>query len=133
MLPVATLTLYPLAFLVRLTRAAVLDVINQPFIRTARAKGVSPRTVVMKHALRNALIPVVTVVGLQLASIISGSAIVETVFAWPGIGWLAVQSIRTRDYPVIQGVVLLSSLAFSLITLVVDVLYTFIDPRIQYS
>lgn len=132
-LPVATLTLYPLAFLVRLTRAAVLDVINQPFIRTARAKGVSPRTLVMKHALRNALIPVVTVVGLQLASIISGSAIVETVFAWPGIGWLAVQSIRTRDYPVIQGVVLLSSLAFSLITLVVDVLYTFIDPRIQYS
>lgn len=132
-LPVATLTLYPLAFLIRLTRASVLDVINQQFIRTARAKGVSPSKVVIKHALRNALIPVVTVAGLQLAGIISGSAIVETVFAWPGIGWLAVQSIKTRDYPIIQGVVLISAFAFSLITLLVDILYTFIDPRIQYS
>lgn len=132
-LPVVTLTLYPLAFLIRLTRASVLDVINQQFIRTAQAKGVSPRTVVMKHALRNALIPVVTVAGMQLAGIISGSAIVETVFAWPGIGWLAVQSIRSRDYAVIQGVVLISAFAFSLITLLVDMLYTFIDPRISYT
>lgn len=132
-LPVATLTLYPLAFLIRLTRASVLDVINQQYIRTAEAKGTSPRNVVMKHALRNALIPVITVAGMQLAGIISGSAIVETVFAWPGIGWLAVQSIRSRDYPVIQGVVLISSLAFSLVTLLVDITYTFIDPRIRYS
>lgn len=132
-LPVATMTLYPLAFLIRLTRASVLDVINQQYIRTAQAKGASPRNVVMKHALRNALIPVITVAGMQLAGIISGSAIVETVFAWPGIGWLAVQSIRSRDYPVIQGVVLVSSLAFSLVTLFVDVAYTFIDPRIRYT
>ena len=132
-LPVATLTLYPLAFLIRLTRASVLDVINQQYIRTAEAKGLLNRTVVLKHALRNALIPVITVAGMQLAGIVSGSAIVETVFAWPGIGWLAVQSIRARDYPVIQGVVLISSLAFSLVTLFVDIAYTFVDPRIRYS
>lgn len=132
-LPAITLTLYPLAFLIRLTRASVLDVINQQFIRTAQAKGLPTRSVIVKHALKPALIPVVTVAGMQLAGIISGSAIVETVFAWPGIGWLAVQSIKSRDYAVIQGVVLISAFAFSLITLIVDALYTVIDPRISYS
>ena len=132
-LPVATLTLYPLAFLIRLTRASVLDVLGQPFIRTGRAKGLRERTVIARHALRNALIPVVTIAGIQLAGIISGSAIIETVFAWPGIGWLAVQSINARDYPIIQGVVLLSAFAFSFVTLAVDLLYSVIDPRIRYS
>lgn len=132
-LPVATMTLYPLAFIIRLTRASLLDVVNQQYIRTAQAKGLSSLTVIFKHALKNALIPVVTVAGLQLAGIISGSAIVETVFAWPGIGWLAVQSIKARDYPIIQGVVLVSAFAFSFVTLAVDMLYTVIDPRIRYS
>lgn len=132
-LPVFTLTLYPLAFLIRLTRASLLDVLGQPFIRTGRAKGLKERTVIARHALRNALIPIVTIAGIQLAGIISGSAIIETVFAWPGIGWLAVQSINARDYPIIQGVVLISAFAFSFVTLTVDLLYSVIDPRIRYS
>ena len=130
-LPTIALTVYPLTILVRLTRASMLEVLNETYIQTARAKGLSPRRVIAVHALRNALIPVVTIVGLQIAGIISGSAIVETVFSWPGIGWLAVQSIGSRDYPIIQGVVLLSAFAFSAINMAVDALYVVLDPRIR--
>ena len=130
-LPTITLTVYPLTILVRLTRSSMLEVLGETYIQTARAKGLSPGRVVAVHALRNALIPVVTIVGLQIAGIISGSAIVETVFSWPGIGWLAVQSIGSRDYPIIQGIVLLSAFAFSTINLAVDALYVVLDPRIR--
>ncbi len=130
-LPTIALTVYPLTILVRLTRSSMLEVLNETYIQTARAKGLSPSRVVVVHALRNALIPIVTVVGLQIAGIISGSAIVETVFSWPGIGWLAVQSIGSRDYPIVQGIVLLSAFAFSTINLAVDALYVVLDPRIR--
>lgn len=131
LLPTIALTVYPLTILVRLTRSSMLEVLNETYIQTAKAKGLSQERVIAVHALRNALIPVVTIVGLQIAGIISGSAIVETVFSWPGIGWLAVQSIGSRDYPIIQGIVLLSAFAFSTINLAVDALYVVLDPRIQ--
>lgn len=130
-LPTIALTVYPLSLLVRLTRSSMLEVLNETYIRTAYAKGLSDSRVILIHVLRNAIIPVITVVGLQIAGIISGSAIIETVFSWPGIGWLAVQSIGNRDYPVIQGIVLLSAFAFSFTNLVVDGLYVLIDPRIH--
>lgn len=130
-LPTITLAVYPLAFLIRLTRSSMLEVLHETYISTARAKGLRARQIIFVHALRNALIPVVTIIGLQIAGIISGSAIVETVFAWPGIGLLAVQSIGARDYPVIQTIVLLSAIAFSITNLVVDSVYILIDPRIR--
>ena len=130
-LPTIALTVYPLTILVRLTRSSMLEVLNETYIQTAKAKGLSPSRVIAVHALRNALIPVVTIVGLQIAGIISGSAIVETVFSWPGIGWLAVQSIGSRDYPIIQAIVLLSAFSFSTVNLAVDALYVLLDPRIR--
>jgi ABC-type dipeptide/oligopeptide/nickel transport system permease component len=130
-LPILTLTIYPLAFLVRLTRSSMLDVLHQTYISTAYAKGLKDRQVVFVHALKNALIPVITIIGIQVAGIIAGSAIVETVFSWPGMGWLAVKSIGSRDYPVIQGIVLMSAFAFSLTNLAVDLVYVMIDPRIR--
>lgn len=129
-LPTITLLLYPLAIVIRLTRSSILEILSQTYMRTANAKGLKPLYITSVHALRNALIPVVTVVGLQVAAIISGSAIVETVFAWPGIGSLAVQSIGGRDYPVIQTIVLLSAAAFGLTNMAIDLLYYVIDPRI---
>ncbi len=131
LLPTLTLTIYPLAIVIRLTRSSILEVLNDDYIRTARAKGLPESRVRYIHTLRNALIPVVTVIGLQVAALLSGAAIVETVFAWPGIGRLAVDAIGGRDYPVIQTIVLLSAVAFGLINLLVDALYLLIDPRIQ--
>jgi peptide/nickel transport system permease protein len=130
-LPTLTLMIYPMAFIIRLTRSSVLEVQSEMYIRTAQAKGLLPRRVISVHLLRNALIPVVTIVGLQVAAIISGSAIVETVFAWPGIGLLAVDSIGSRDFPVIQTIVLLSAAAFGIVNMLVDVCYLFLDPRIR--
>ncbi len=130
-LPTITLTIYPLAFLIRLTRSSMLEVLQETYINTARAKGLRPSRIIFVHALRNALIPVVTIIGLQIAGLISGSAIVETVFAWPGIGLLAVYSIGARDYPVIQTIVLISAMAFSITSLAVDSVYILIDPRIR--
>jgi peptide/nickel transport system permease protein len=130
-LPIITLTIYPLAFLIRLTRSSMLEVLHETYISTARAKGLREHQVIFVHALRNALIPVITIIGIQVASIIAGSAIVETVFSWPGMGWLAVKSIGSRDYPVIQGIVLVSALAFSLTNLAVDLVYVLVDPRIR--
>jgi peptide/nickel transport system permease protein len=130
-LPAITLGLFTTARIARLTRSGMLDVLNQDYIRTARAKGVSGRPVVWKHALKNAAIPIVTIVGIELGTLLGGSVITETIFAWPGVGRLSVQAIYNRDYPVVQAAVFLLASTFVLVNLAVDVLYTFLDPRIR--
>lgn len=132
-LPAITLGSVSAAIVARLTRAAMLEVIRQDYILTARAKGLSDRIVIYKHALRNALLPVVTVLGLQVGYLLGGAVITETVFAWPGVGLQMYRAILSRDLPLIQGGVLLIATTFVLINLVVDVLYAFLDPRIRYS
>ncbi|WP_165459844.1 glutathione ABC transporter permease GsiC [Atlantibacter sp.] len=132
-LPSITLGAAVSAVMARFTRASFADVLGEDYIRTARAKGVSERWVVMKHALRNAMIPVVTMMGLQFGFLLGGSIVVEKVFNWPGLGRLLVDSVEMRDYPVIQAEVLLFSLEFILINLVVDVLYAAINPAIRYK
>jgi len=132
-LPSITLGAAVAAVMARFTRASFVEVIQEDFVRTARAKGLSERVVVAKHALRNALIPVVTMMGLQFGFLLGGSIVVETVFSWPGLGRLLVDAVTQRDYPVIQGLVLLFSLEFILINLIVDVLYGVINPSIRYK
>jgi ABC-type dipeptide/oligopeptide/nickel transport system permease component len=111
----------------------MLDVLAQDYIRTARAKGLRQQAVIVGHALKNALIPVVTLVGLQIGAVVEGALITETIFFWPGVGRLAVDSIGGRDYPVVQAIVLVSALSFMLTTLLVDILYGWLDPRISYG
>jgi glutathione transport system permease protein len=132
-LPSITLGAAVAAVMARFTRASFVEVIQEDFVRTARAKGVAEKWVVLKHCLRNALIPVVTMMGLQFGFLLGGSIVVEAVFNWPGLGRLLVDSVDMRDYPVIQTLVLLFSLEFILINLVVDVLYGFINPTIRYK
>jgi peptide/nickel transport system permease protein len=132
-LPALTLAGWSMASVARLVRSAMLDVLHQDYIRTARAKGLSELVVLSRHAFRNASIPVVTMIGLQLGTLLSGSIITETVFAWPGIGRLAIQSIYWRDYPVVQAIVFLVAVTFVLLNLVVDLLYAWLDPRIRYE
>ena len=132
-LPSITLGAAVAAVMARFTRAAFIDVLREDYIRTARAKGVEERRVIIKHGLRNALIPVVTMMGLQFGFLLGGSIVVEKVFNWPGIGRLLVDAVEMRDYPVIQGLVLLFSLEFILINLVVDMLYAAINPAIRYK
>ncbi len=132
-LPSMTLGAAVAAVMARFTRASFVDVLNEDYMRTARAKGVSERWVVLKHGLRNALIPVITMMGLQFGFLLGGSIVVEKVFNWPGLGRLLVDSVEMRDYPVIQAEVLLFSLEFILINLVVDVLYAAINPAIRYK
>jgi ABC-type dipeptide/oligopeptide/nickel transport system permease component len=132
-LPAATLATASLAVNLRQVRSSLLDVFGQEYVRTARAKGLRERTIIVRHALKNALIPVVTLVGIQIGAIIEGAVITETIFSWPGVGRLVVQAIPSNDYPVVQGVVLVSALSFMLSTLLVDVLYAWIDPRISYD
>jgi glutathione transport system permease protein len=132
-LPSITLGAAVAAVMARFTRASFVEVIQEDFVRTARAKGLAESVVVAKHALRNALIPVVTMMGLQFGFLLGGSIVVETVFSWPGLGALLVDAVTQRDYPVIQGLVLLFSLEFILINLVVDVLYGVINPSIRYK
>jgi ABC-type dipeptide/oligopeptide/nickel transport system permease component len=132
-LPALTLATASVAIISRLTRSGMLDVLGREFITTARAKGVSPVGVVGKHALKNALIPVVTVVGLQYGFLLGGAVVTETIFAWPGVGRLAMTSILQRDYPVVQGCVLLVAVLFVLINLAVDLLYSWLDPRIRFE
>jgi peptide/nickel transport system permease protein len=132
-LPALTLGVGLMGLVTRLTRSSMLEVLGQDYMRTAHAKGLSGTIVLLRHGLRNALIPVVTVLGLQFASLLGGAVIIETVFAWPGIGRLAVNAIWRRDYPVIMGTVLMFSLIFVITNLIVDVIYTIIDPRIRYS
>ena len=121
------------AITMRMTRSSLLEVLRREYITTARAKGLSNQNVVMRHAVRNALIPVVTVVGIQIGRLLGGAIIIEQLFNLPGIGRLAIDAIAQRDYPMIQGVVLMTTTAFVLVNLLVDVLYSFIDPRIRYS
>jgi peptide/nickel transport system permease protein len=132
-LPAVTLASASLAVNLRQVRSSLLDVFGQEYVRTARAKGLRERTVILRHALKNALIPVVTLVGIQIGAIIEGAVITETIFSWPGVGRLVVQAIPSNDYPVVQGVVLVSAVSFMLSTLLVDVLYAWIDPRISYD
>jgi peptide/nickel transport system permease protein len=117
----------------RFTRSSMIEVLNQDYIRTARAKGADWLRVVNRHALKNALIPVVTIVGLQVGAILEGALVTETVFSWPGVGKLAVDSIFTKDFPVVQGIVLLSALSYMFANLAVDLVYAWLDPRISYS
>ncbi|MBT9166636.1 MAG: Glutathione transport system permease protein GsiC [Chloroflexi bacterium] len=133
LLPSITLATASTAIIARMTRSSMLEVLHQDFITTARAKGLREQIVVYKHALKNALIPVVTIIGLQFGLLLSGAVITETVFAWPGVGRLMVGSIMARDFPVVQGTVLLIALTFVFINLFVDILYSFLDPRIRYE
>jgi peptide/nickel transport system permease protein len=132
-LPSVALGLYSMAIIARMTRSSMLDTLNQDYIRTARAKGIVEGRVMVKHALRNALIPVVTVIGLQLGSLLGGAVLTETVFSWPGIGAYTVACILKSDFPVVQGVVMLVAITFVLINLIVDIIYGFLDPRIKYT
>ena len=130
-LPALTLGTSLAAVLARRVRSSLLEVLGEDFVRTARAKGVSEGVVVWRHALRNALLPVVTLTGLQHGALLGGAVITETVFAWPGIGALLMEAIQSRDYPVVQGCVLVISLAYVMVNLATDLLYVLIDPRVQ--
>jgi ABC-type dipeptide/oligopeptide/nickel transport system permease component len=132
-LPALTLAAFVMASVARLTRASMLDVLRLDYINTARAKGLSTSRVVWKHALKNAAIPVVTIMGLQFGALLGGAVVTETVFSWPGIGRLAIQAIYNRDYPVVQATVCIAAAFFVVINLVVDLLYTLLDPRIRYD
>lgn len=131
-LPSLTLGANSMAIIARMTRSSMLEVIRLDYIRTARAKGLAEKVVITRHALKNALIPVVTVIGLQTGTLLGGAVLTEIVFAWPGIGRLLVEAILSRDYPVVQGVVLLVATTFILINLIVDIIYSYLDPRIRY-
>jgi len=132
-LPVITLSAATLAINMRQIRSSLLDVFGQDYIRTARSKGLSEDSVIIRHALKNGLIPVVTLIGLQIGALIEGAVITEQIFSWPGVGRLVVDSINGRDYPVVQAIVLISALSFMFSTLMVDILYAFLDPRISFG
>jgi ABC-type dipeptide/oligopeptide/nickel transport system permease component len=132
-LPAVTLAAVPLAQNVRLIRAGMLEVLTQDYVRTARAKGVAERLVIYRHALRNAALPFITVSGLSLGFMLSGTIIIETVFSWPGMGRLIVQAVPGRDFPVIQAGVFIFAVLFVLINVLVDVLYSVVDPRVRLS
>jgi peptide/nickel transport system permease protein len=130
-LPAVTLGTALAAILARMTRASMLDVLGEDYLRTARAKGVRERAVIVRHGLRNALLPVVTIVGLQFGALLSGAVVTENVFAWPGIGTLLVQAITARDYPLVQGCVLVIALCYVAVNFLTDALYSLIDPRVR--
>lgn len=130
-LPSCALGFLHMASIARTTRSSMLETIRQDYIRTVRAKGVSERKVITRHALKNALIPTITVIGLQIGAMMGGSVLTETVFAWPGIGRLMIQSIQGRDIPMVLGCVIMFSMMFAIVNLIVDVLYGFVDPRIK--
>ncbi|MBI4278907.1 MAG: ABC transporter permease [Armatimonadetes bacterium] len=132
-LPSVTLGMTSAAIIARMTRSSMLEVLRADYVRTARAKGVAERVVINRHAFRNALIPVITVIGLQTGTLLSGAVLTESVFAWPGVGRLLVESILSRDYPVVQASVLVVAMAFVLVNLAVDILYAAADPRIHYQ
>ena len=132
-LPAFALSTIPAAIIARITRSAMLDVLGQDYIRTARAKGLGQRVVIVKHALANALLPVVTVIGLQTGFLLSGAVLTETIFSWPGMGRWIVSAISANDTPVVQGGVLVFASVFVLINLLVDISYAWLDPRIRYT
>ncbi|HEX2740705.1 MAG TPA: ABC transporter permease [Rubrobacter sp.] len=131
-MPAVALGTIPMAVVTRMTRSSMLEVMNEDYVRTARAKGVVPWRVVFKHALRNAMLPTVTVIGLQVGLLMGGALITETIFSWPGVGQIAYESIFRRDYAMIQGVVLYGATLFVLVNLLVDILYAVLDPRVRY-
>lgn len=132
-LPAVTLALPSVALVARMTRSSLLEVLGEDYVRTARAKGLAEPVVLLGHALRNALIPVVTVIGLQFGQLLGGAILTETVFAWPGLGRLVVLAIFARDYPLLQGIVLIFALSYVVVNLLVDLAYAWLDPRITYA
>jgi peptide/nickel transport system permease protein len=132
-LPSITLAAFPTALVARLTRSSLLEILGQEYIRTGRAKGLGERAVILRHALRNATIPLLTLLGLQIGTLLGGAVITESIFAWPGMGKLVVDAIFFRDFPVVQTVLILSATIFVAINLLVDLLYTILDPRIRYG
>jgi len=132
-LPALALATIPLAVVARMTRASMLEVLSREYIRTAEAKGLSRRAVVLRHALRNALLPVLTVVGLQVGRLLAGAILTETIFSWPGIGLWVYESIESRDYAIVQGVSLFIAVIVVGVNLLTDVLYAAVDPRIKYE
>ncbi len=132
-LPAATLGAALAAILTRMVRGAMLEELSSDYVRTARAKGLSESTVLVRHALRNALIPIITILGLQFGTLLAGTIVTETIFSWPGIGRLTVQAISARDYPLLQGCILVIALSYVLVNLLTDFLYAFIDPRVRLS
>jgi peptide/nickel transport system permease protein len=132
-LPAFALGIHLLALVARLLRSSLIEALDSDYIRTARAKGLVSRVVISKHALRNCLLPVITIVGLEIGSLLGGSVVTETVFAWPGVGQLLVQSIYNRDYPLVQGAIIILAAIFVLVNLIVDICYVLVDPRIQYK
>ncbi|MEK6545068.1 MAG: nickel ABC transporter permease [Nitrospinota bacterium] len=132
-LPSITLGTALSAILTRMTRSSMLDCLKEEYVSTARAKGLSEKVVIIKHALANAMIPIITIVGLQSGALLSGAIITETIFSWPGIGRLTIQAINTRDYPLLQGCVLIIALSYVTVNLLTDILYAYFDPRIKYE
>jgi peptide/nickel transport system permease protein len=132
-LPAIALGLPASAVIIRMVRTSLLEVLHENYIRTAKAKGLSPVRVILRHALKNALIPTVTIIGLQFGWLLGGTVVVETVFSWPGMGQLIITGILGRDYPMVQGAIIVLAFAFICINLFVDILYTYLDPRIQYE
>lgn len=132
-LPAITLGMAGAALNMRLIRSSVLEVLSQDYVRTARAKGLTGVLTIRRHVMRNALIPLVTVLGLQFGALLEGAIITETIFSWPGIGQLAVKSLNSRDYPVVQGIVLFGAFVYTIVNLLVDIAYAYLDPRISYN
>lgn len=132
-LPAFTLAVAYTAFMTGIARSSMLEVLGFDYVRTARSKGLAERVVVFKHALRNALIPIVTVVGLNVGSLLGGIVVIENVFSWPGMGRMLIMAIFNRDYPVVQGIILVFAFMFVAVNLIVDLVYTFVDPRIRYE
>jgi peptide/nickel transport system permease protein len=132
-MPALTLALPTMGRLVRLTRSAVMEIMGEDYVRTARGKGLADRTVFYRHVLRNAGIPLVSVIGIQFGYLLGGSVIIESVFAWPGIGRLAIDAIANRDFPVVQAVALFASAVVVVLTVLTDLVYAWVDPRIRYG
>jgi peptide/nickel transport system permease protein len=132
-LPSAVLSTVIMPILARLTRSSMLEVLRQDYVRTARAKGLRERVVIIRHALKNALLPVVTVIGLQLGGLLGGALLTETIFSWPGMGLWTYRAILSRDYPIVQGAVLISATIYVFVNLIVDISYAYLDPRIRYG
>jgi peptide/nickel transport system permease protein len=132
-LPAVALSTIPAAYVARITRSSMLEVVRRDYVRTARAKGLAERAVLLRHTLKNALIPIITVVGLQVGHLLGGAVLTETIFSWPGVGKLMVDAVGARDLPLVQGAVLVATAVFVLVNLAVDLLYAYVDPRIRYG
>ena len=132
-LPAVVLGMYSMAIIARMTRSSLLEVLSQDYIRTAKAKGLNSKQIVLRHGLRNGLIPVITVIGLQFGTMLGGALLTESVFSWPGIGAYTVSCILKSDFPVVQGVVLLVATIFVTLNLLVDIIYAIVDPRIKFG